>query len=145
MPSQRDLEDLLPSLEKFCAIDASLGMRILGKAPQGMRIDFPFEGIATGPHWDGERPVVGIDYSTVREDGNMDLMIYGVIGEKRDSVAYKARGVSIANPDQSADPKELITFQTGNQDLAWLNSEIGVALGHGETGRLTLEIYLVKA
>jgi hypothetical protein len=75
----------------------------------------------------------------------MDLMIHGVIGEKRDSVAYTARGVSIANPDESADPKELITFQTGNEDLAWLNSEIGVALGHGEAGRLTLEVYLVKS
>lgn len=74
----------------------------------------------------------------------MDLMIYGVIGEKRDSVAYTARGVSIANPDQSADPKELITFQTGNEDLAWLNSEVAVAFGHGEAGRLTLEIYLVR-
>jgi hypothetical protein len=74
----------------------------------------------------------------------MDLMIYGVIGEKRDSVAYTARGVSIANADQSADPRELITFQTGNEDLAWLNSEIGIALGHGEAGRITLEVYLIK-
>jgi hypothetical protein len=135
----------LPALERFCSIDASLGMRILGKAPQGMRIDFPFEGIAVGPHWEGERPVAGIDHATVREDGNMDLVIYGVIGEKRDAVAYTARGVSIANPDQSADPRELVTFQTGNEDLAWLNAEIGVALGHGEAGRLTLELYLVKS
>ena len=134
----------MPALEKFCSIDAGLGMRILSKAPQGMRIDFPFEGVATGPHWEGQRPVIGIDHATVREDGNMDLVIFGVIGEKRDSVAYTAWGVSIANPDQSADPKELITFQTGNEDLAWLNTEIGVALGHGESGRLTLEIYLVK-
>jgi hypothetical protein len=134
----------VPALEKFCTIDASLGMRILGAAPQGMRIDFPFEGVATGPHWEGERAVTGVDYATVRGDGNMDLMVYGVIGEKRESVAYRAIGVSIANPDQSADPRELITFQTGYEDLAWLNSEIGVALGHGEAGRLTLEIYLVK-
>ncbi len=134
----------MPELEKFCSIDASLGMKILGKAPQGMRIDFPFEGVAVGPHWEGERPVVGIDHVTVREDGNMDLVIYGVIGEKRESVAYTARGVSIANPDQSADPKELVTFQTGNEDLSWLNSEVAVALGHGEAGRLTLEMYLVK-
>ena len=134
----------MPALEKFCSIDAGLGMRILSKAPQGMRIDFPFEGVATGPHWEGQRPVIGIDHATVREDGNMDLVIFGVIGEKRDSVAYTAWGVSIANPDQSADPKELITFQTGNEDLVWLNTEVGVALGHGDSGRLTLEIYLVK-
>jgi hypothetical protein len=134
----------MPELEKFCTIEASLGMRILGKAPQGMRIDFPFEGVASGPHWEGDRPVVGVDHATVREDGNMDLMVYGVIGEKRESVAYAARGVSIAHPDQSADPKELITFQTGNEDLAWLNTEVAVAFGHGEAGRLTLEIFLVK-
>jgi hypothetical protein len=134
----------MPELEKFCTIEASLGMRILGKAPQGMRIDFPFEGVASGPHWEGDRPVVGVDHATVREDGNMDLMVYGVIGEKRESVAYSARGVSIAHPDQSADPKELITFQTGNEDLAWLNTEVAVAIGHGEAGRLTLEIFLVK-
>ena len=134
----------MPSLEPFCTVEADLGMNIIGKSPAGMRIDFPFEGTATGPHWEGERPVKGVDYVTVRADGNMDLQIRGVIGAKRESVSYTAIGVSIANPDQSADPKELITFQTGNEDLAWLNDEIGVAFGHGEGGKLHLEIYLVK-
>jgi hypothetical protein len=134
----------MPSLEKFCSIDASLERRILGQTPLGMRIDFPFEGVATGPHWDGERPVSGVDYSTVRSDGNLDLRIHAVIGEKRETVAYTGTGVSILNPDQSADPKELILFQAGNEDLAWLNNEIGVAFGHGEAGRITLEVFLIK-
>lgn len=134
----------MPSLEPFCTIEADLGMNIIGKSPAGMRIDFPFEGTASSPHWEGERPVKGIDYVTVRADGNMDLQIKGVIGEKRESVAYTAIGVSIANPDQSADPKELLTFQTGNEDLAWLNDEIGVALGHGEGGKLHLDVHLIK-
>lgn len=134
----------MPSLEPFCTIEADLGMNIIGKSPAGMRIDFPFEGTATSPHWEGERPVKGIDYVTVRADGNMDLQIKGVIGEKRESVAYTAIGVSIANPDQSADPKELLTFQTGNEDLAWLNDEIGVAVGHGGGGKLHLGVYLIK-
>lgn len=134
----------MPSLELFCTVEADLGMNIIGKGPAGMRIDFPFEGTATGPHWDGSRPVRGIDYVTVRSDGNMDLAIQGVIGEKRESVGYAGSGVSIANPDKSADPKELITFQTGNEDLAWLNNEIAVAFGHGAGGKLSLEIYLVK-
>lgn len=134
----------MPSLDKFCSIDASLERRILGQTPLGMRIDFPFEGVATGPHWEGERPVSGVDYTTVRSDGNLDLRIHAVIGEKRETVAYTGTGVSILNPDQSADPKELILFQTGNEDLAWLNSEIGVAFGHGEAGRITLEVYLIK-
>ena len=119
-------------------------MNVIGKAPGGMRIDFPFEGTATGPHWEGERPVRGVDYVTVRSDGNMALDVHAVIGEKREAVSYRGNGVSIVNPDQSADPKELITFETGNEDLAWLNNEIGVAFGHGEDGKITLRIYLVK-
>jgi hypothetical protein len=134
----------MPSLEEFCLIEAELGMNVIGPTPGGMRIDFPFKGTATGPHWEGERPVKGVDYVTVRSDGNMTLEIHAVIGEKRETVSYGGGGVSIANPDQSADPRELITFETANEDLAWLNNEIGVAFGHGEGGKLTLEVYLAK-
>ena len=59
-------------------------------------------------------------------------------------MAYAGRGISIVNPDQSAEPHELLTFQTGNEDLAWLNNEIGVAFGKGEAGALAVEVYLVR-
>jgi Protein of unknown function (DUF3237) len=134
----------MPSMEEFCTIEADLEMNIIGKTPSGMRIDFPFKGTATSKHWEGERPVRGVDYSTVRADGNMDLDVHATIGEKRDAVSYTATGVSIANPDQSADPKELIVFQTGNEELAWLNNEVGVAFGHGEGGKITLTIHLLR-
>lgn len=134
----------MPSLEKFCTIEGDLGMNIIGKAPVGMRIDFPFEGVATSEHWDGERSVKGVDYVTVRADGNMVLDIHATIGEKRETVSYRAIGVSIAHEDQSASPKELILFETGNDDLAWLNNEVAVAFGHGVSGKITLEIYLVR-
>lgn len=135
----------MPSLEEFCTIEADLGMNVIGATPAGMRIDFPFEGTAVGSHWDGERSVRGVDYITVRSDGNMDLDIHAVIGEKREAVSYRGSGVSIANPDRSADPRELITFQTGNDDLGWLNNEIGVVLGHGESGKINLTVYIVKS
>jgi hypothetical protein len=135
----------MPSLEKFCTITADMGMKIIGSTPAGMRIDFPFEGTATGPHWEGERPVKGTDYVTVRGDGNMDLDIHASIGEKKETLAYRGSGVSIANPDQSAEPRELLTFQTGNEHLAWLNNEIGVAFGRGEGGKLTVEVYLARS
>jgi hypothetical protein len=134
----------MPSIEKFCTVEADLGRNVIGKAPTGMRIDFPFEGTATSEHWDGERPVRGVDYVTVRSDGNMTLDIHATIGEKRESVSYRAIGVSIANEDQSADPKELIVFETGNEDLAWLNDEVAVAFGHGAGGKITLDIYLIR-
>ena len=134
----------MPSLEKFCTIEADLGMNVIGNAPVGMRIDFPFEGRATSEHWDGERTVRGVDYVTVRSDGNMSLDIHGTIGEKRETVAYRATGVSIAHEDKSADPKELILFETGNEDLAWLNNEVGVGFGHGAGAKITLDVYLVR-
>lgn len=134
----------MPSLEHFCSFRGDLGMQVIGKTPGGMRIDFPFNGSATGPHWEGERVVRGVDYATVRDDGNMTLDIRAVIGEKREAVSYRGSGVSIANPDRSADPKELITFETANEDLAWLNDEIGVVFGHGESGKLELEFYLMR-
>jgi len=118
--------------------------RMLGHVPAGTRIDFPFEGSAIGPHWEGDRVVRGVDYVTVRGDGNMDLDIRGVIGEKRESVAYRAGGVSIAHEDKTASPQELITFQTGNEDLAWLNSVVGVGLGRGGS-ELELSVYIVRA
>jgi hypothetical protein len=134
----------MPSLEKFCTVEGDLAMNVIGKAPAGMRIDFPFEGTATSSHWEGERPVKGVDYVVVRSDGNMSLDIHATIGEKREAVSYRGSGVSIANEDQSADPKELIVFETGNEDLAWLNNEVAVAFGHGAAGKITLEIYLIR-
>ena len=134
----------MPSLEEFCTVEGELGMKVIGKAPMGMRIDFPFEGTATSEHWEGERPVRGVDYVTVREDGNMSLDIHATIGEKRETVSYTGTGVSIVNEDQSANPKELIVFATGNEDLAWLNNEVGVAFGHGAGGKITLEVYLIR-
>lgn len=133
----------MASLEEFCTIVASMAPRMIGKTPAGTRIDFPFEGVATSPHWEGERPVRGIDYVTVRSDGNMDLDIHGTIGEKRETVSYRAAGVSIAHEDRTASPQELITFQTGDEDLAWLNSAIGVGLGHGGEN-LDLTVYIVR-
>jgi len=134
----------MPTLEKFCTVEGDLSMNVIGKAPAGVRIDFPFEGTATSEHWEGERPVRGVDYVVVRSDGNMSLDIHATIGEKREAVSYRGSGVSIAHEDQSADPKELIVFETGNEDLAWLNNEVAVAFGHGAAGKITLDIYLIR-
>lgn len=134
----------MPTLEPFCEISASMAPRMLGNMPLGTRIDFPFEGTATSLHWEGERPVSGIDYVTVRADGNMDLEIRGTIGSKRDTVAYRAIGVSLGISKTEARPQELLTFATGNEDLAWLNDAIGVGLGRGEGVDLSLAIYIVR-
>ena len=134
----------MPELEHFCTIKATMSPRVIGNGPAGMRVDFPFQGTATSSHWDGERPVSGVDYVTFRADGNMTLDIHGVIGEKRESVGYSATGVSLSVSKTEAHPKELMTFHTGNEDLAWLNTEVAVAFGKGLDGAIELDVYLVK-
>lgn len=135
----------MPTLEPFCTITAQLDMNVIGNTPSGMRIDFPFSGTATSTHWEGERPVSGVDYVTVRSDGNMTLDIHGVIGDGRAKVSYSANGVSIAGEERGvAFPRELLTFETADESLAFLNNAIAVALGKGAAGTLTLEVYLVQ-
>lgn len=134
----------MPTLEEFCVIDAALDMNVIGHTPGGMRIDFPFHGSATSSHWSGERPVSGIDYVTVRSDGNMTLDIHGVIGAGREKIAYHATGVSIAGDARGvAYPRELMTFATGDPPFDHLNRSVGVALGEAADGRLALTVYLV--
>ena len=134
----------MPSLEHFCTIKATMALKVIGPVPGGMRIDFPFEGTATSEHWDGELAVEGVDYVTVRGDGNMQLDVHGRIGSGRGMVSYHATGVSISIDKTTAEPNELITFETANEDLAFLNTAIGVGLGRGEGADLSLDIYLVK-
>ncbi len=134
----------MPEFEHFCTIKATMRPRVVGSGPSGMRVDFPFEGTATSPHWEGERPVQGVDYVTFRADGHMALDIHGVIGEKRESVGYTATGVSISVSKTEANPKELLTFHTGNEELSWLNTEVAVATGSGRDGEIELEVYLIK-
>jgi hypothetical protein len=118
--------------------------KMLGNMPLGTRVDFAFEGHAVSPHWDGEREVRGVDYVTVRPDGNMDLQIRGTIGAKRDTVSYQGTGVSLGISKTEAAPQELITFATGNEELGWLNDVVGVGLGRGEGLDLKLTIYVVR-
>ena len=134
----------MPTLEEFCNVRAKVDFDVIGDTPAGMRINFPFEGTASGPHWEGELPLVGVDYVTVRGDGHMDLDIHGVIGEGREKIGYRATGVSVAIDKTTAEPQELITFETQREDLAFLNTSVGVGLGRGEGPDMDLTIYLVK-
>jgi len=134
----------LPTLEEFCRAQLTLHPKVLGAMPLGTRVNFPFQGVATSSHWDGERPVSGMDYVTVRSDGNMDLNIYGTIGEKREAVAYRARGVALSKSKTAATPQEILLFETADPDLAWLNDVVGVAVGEIEGSDLALTVYVVR-
>jgi hypothetical protein len=134
----------MAGLEEFCKIDLTMQFEMIGKVPSGTRLDIPFEGTATSSHWDGELPVRGVDYVTIRADGNMDLDLRARIGQGKGMVAYRGTGLSVVPERGIAEPRELLTFETANEDLAFLNTSVGVAVGRGEGPNLSLTVYLVQ-
>lgn len=136
----------MAELEEFCTMELELDFTVVGKTPgAGLRIDMPFRGTATSSHWEGERPVQGVDYVSRRPDGHMELHLHGRVGEGDQAVAYRGTGLSLVPEKNVAEPRELIQFETASEELAFLNTSIGVGLGRGEGNRLSLTIYLVKA
>ena len=41
----------MPELHELCTIRATLHYEPVGPTPSGKRLDVPFEGTATSPHW----------------------------------------------------------------------------------------------
>lgn len=134
----------MAELEEFCKINVTMQFEMIGNVPGGTRIDIPFQGTATSEHWEGGLPVAGVDYVTIRADGNMALDLRARIGSGKGVVAYRGTGVSVVPERGIAEPRELLTFETANEDLAFLNTSVGVAVGRGEGAELALTVYLVK-
>jgi hypothetical protein len=133
-------------LEEFCTITASATYHPTGKTPLGFRVDTAFEGTATSPHWEGARPVTGLDYAVVRADGHSNLEIRGRIGTGKETVFYTAGGV--ARPGEARGhmfPQEWMVFETANEELAFLNGALAVAMGELNGPDLLLTVYLVSA
>lgn len=129
----------MPSLEPFASFSAKLDFQMRGKTPAGKRIDVHFSGTATSDHWEGEWPVTGIDFVTVRKNGVAELFIRATLGEGDDIVTYEANGL------QTGDAiVETLYFQTASEKFDYLNDSVGLASGKVEGRNLTLAISLVK-
>jgi len=134
----------MPALDEFCTIEATMGFEMIGSVPAGTRLDVPFEGMASSTRWDGELAVRGVDYVTIRSDGNMALDIRARMGQGKGMVSYRGTGVSVVPERGIAEPRELLTFETANEDFAYLNTAVGVAVGRGEGPNLSLTVYLLN-
>jgi hypothetical protein len=129
----------MASLREFATFTATLDFTMIGKVPAGLRIDVPFEGTCTSSHWDGERPIAGVDVVTIGEGGIQDLDIHGRIGAGKQVVAYRAIGRGGGDG-----PTEVFTFETADEDLSWLNSAIGVGVGSIDGNQLQMTISIVE-
>lgn len=130
----------MPKLTEFAKINGTLNFTPIGNVSAGFRLDVPFEGTATSSHWEGERPAAGVDRVTVGADGVQALEIVGRIGSGKEMVSYRAMGKGTAE----GGPKEVMTFETAVEDLAFLNTAIAVATGDIDKNKLSLTIYLVE-
>ena len=131
----------MATLTEFCKIEAKLRFNPVGAIGTGFRVDVPFEGTATSSHWEGERKVAGTDVVRIGSDGVQQLEIRARIGEGGDMVAYQA----IGRGTDATGPQELLVFETANEDLAFLNSAIAVAVGGMDGNKLSLTVSLVSA
>ena len=126
-------------LTEFCSFTATLEFNMIGKVSAGLRIDVPFAGTATSSHWEGERPIAGVDHVTIGADGIQSLDIQGRIGAGKEVVAYRAIGRG-----GDGGPSEVFVFETAVEDLAWLNSAVGVGVGSIDGDQLSLTISVVE-
>ncbi len=129
----------MPELIEFAKITGTLNFTPIGNVSAGFRLDVPFDGVATSSHWEGERPVSGLDRITIGADGVQNLDIVARIGAGKETVGYRA----IGRGTQDGGPRELLVFETADPDLAWLNTAVGVALGTVEKNNLDLTVYTV--
>ncbi len=128
----------MSTLSPFCTLTLTLDFVPIGKVEAGFRLDVPFSGVATSPHWEGEKPVAGVDHVSIGPGGVQSLEIRGRIGEGKDIVAYRAIGRGT-----DAGPRELIVFETAVEEFAHLNSAIAVASGSVDGTTLVLDVSLV--
>jgi hypothetical protein len=130
----------MPKLTEFAKISGTLNFTPIGNVSAGFRLDVPFDAVATSEHWDGERPVTGVDRVTVGADGVQSLEILARIGTGKEVVSYRAIGRGTSD----GGPRELLTFETAVEDLAFLNSAVGCALGTIEKNKIELTVYLIE-
>lgn len=108
----------------------------LGTTPAGTRVEVPFDGTATSPHWEGERAVTGVDHITIGTNGIARLDVHAVVSGDGEVVAYRGTGRggggSIA---------EGVVFETACDRLAWLNETVAIGTGRVDGDELTVDLY----
>lgn len=129
----------MASLEPLMTINATLSFKMIGDVGAGTRIDVPFSGTATSSHWEGELPVEGVDYVTMRDSGVGELVIRARMGSGRDTVSYEAIGRNAGGIVEG------LTFSTASEKFDFLNSIVAVAVGGADGDQLSLEIFQVTS
>jgi hypothetical protein len=125
--------------EPMMRLVVQLERRLVGTTPFATRVEVPFHGTATSPHWQGERHVAGIDHITRATDGTAAIDVHTVITGDDETILYRGHGRSGASG-----MREAVTFETSSERLAWLNTALAVGVGSVDGAELTIELYLTS-
>lgn len=116
---------------------------VIGAVPDGMRINIPFDGEVSGPSVKGK--IEGADLVLLRPDGVGILHIHAVVTtDAGELISVQASGISTATQDGRYAIKEVITYQTGSEKLAWLNSIQAFADGFSDMAANKLDAKVFK-
>jgi hypothetical protein len=143
--------------EFLCAVSADVGELVtLGPAPLGeRRVVHLLGGTFEGPQIRGEVLPGGADWQIARRDGVLELDARYVLKEERGGlVQVVSRGLRHGPPEvmarlgrgETVDPNEyffrtIMRFETGADDLAWLNRTIAVATAERKARRVELKAW----
>ena len=125
--------------ELLCELKAKMDMVLIGAVPEGIRVNFPFAGDVSG---EISGKCEGVDYVLTRPDGAGVLHIHGVITtEEGDLISLEASGNGIPTREEGRYAlKGAITFQTGSEKYAWLNTTLAVGKGYADINKKQLYI-----
>jgi hypothetical protein len=120
-----------------------LPLMVIGAVPQGMRINIPFKGEVSGPKIHGN--LEGIDYLLLRADAVGVVPVHAVLTtDEGELISVQASGITTALPDGRYAVKEVFTYQTASEKLAWLNSVQGFAEGFSDMSTNQLDAKVFK-
>ena len=146
-----------PRLEFLCTLSVDVGEIVsIGQAPLGERRVVPIlGGTFEGPQMRGTVVNGGADWQIVRRDGVLDLDARYALREERGGlIEVRSQGYRHGPPEvlaalargETVDParyffRTVMRFETGAEDLSWLNRTIAVATAERHARRVELKAW----
>lgn len=133
-------------LEPLISFDAEMRTTDIGPTPAGHRMNMELSGkTRAGSRVGGE--ISGVDFLRLRSDGAAELDVYvTLISPAKQVVAVRASGLATIDSDGRASGFLAVRFETGDDELNWLNRAVGVASTSADMskGSLSVEGFLLQ-
>jgi hypothetical protein len=124
MPSEQLLYEArlrITGVTEYGVALADITARKVPIPPEGIRLDFPFEGTITGPRLDGSG--AGVDYALIRADGRIDLHIHARITTVDGAtIAMVGEGKGLVGASGVVEIRETVRLHSSHPRYKWVNT-----------------------